>query len=58
MLKLWPATQLEDSLWSAFHFRPGMNQLPNAAAFCTCSWKKIDRDAQEVKAEPLIGLFK
>lgn len=45
----WPAAQLEDSLWSAFHFRPGVNQLPDAGSFCACSWEN-----REIKERLLI----
>ena len=46
---LWPAAQLEDRLWSAFHFGPGVNQLPDAAAFCARSW-----ESEEIKERLLI----
>lgn len=46
---LWPAAQLEERLRSAFHFRPGVNQLPDAAAFCACSW-----ESEEIKERLLI----
>lgn len=46
---LGPAAQLEDGLWSAFHFRPGVNQLPDAGSFCACSWEN-----KEIKERLLI----